>query len=62
MWILIFEINNKAIPIYRLEFIILLGLIYDYTRLVLILELDYGTLEYYVYTISIILYGGRIIK
>ena len=35
MHILIFEINNKAIPIYKQEFSIWLGLIYDYTRFVL---------------------------
>ena len=54
--ILIFEINNKAIPIYKREFIIWLGLIYDYTRFVLTVVFVYSTVEYYVHTISTALY------
>ena len=56
MQILIFEISNKAIPIYKREFIIWLGLIYHYTRLVFTVEIVYSTVEYYVHTISTILY------
>ena len=56
MQILIFEIINKAIPIYKRELIICLGLIYHYTRLVFIVEIAYSTVEYYVHAISILLY------
>ena len=54
--ILIFEINNKAILIYKREFITRLGLIYHYTRLIIIAEIVYSTVEYYVHTISTLLY------
>ena len=53
---LVFENDNKAIPIYKLVFIKWLGLIYDYTQFVLKVEIMYSTLEYYVHTISIELY------
>ena len=56
MRFLIFEINNKAISIYKREFIIRLGLIYDYTRFLLIVEIVYSTVEYYVHTICTSLY------
>ena len=56
MQILILEINNKAISIYKQEFIIWLGLIYDYTRLVFTVEIVYSTVEYYVHIISTLLY------
>ena len=56
MRILIFEINNKAIPIYKREFIIWLRLIYDCTQFVLTLEIVYSTVEYNVHTISKELY------
>ena len=52
MRILIVEINNKDIPIYRREFIIWLGLIYKYTQFVLTTENVYSTVEYYVHAIS----------
>ena len=48
MRILISEINNKDIPIYKREFIISLGFIYDYTRFSLRVEIIYSNVEYYV--------------
>ena len=56
MKFLIFGINNKAIPIYKREFIIWLGLIYDYTWVVLLEETVYSTVEYYVQAISTVFY------
>ena len=51
MWISIFGINNKAIPIYKREFIRRLGLIYEYTWFILRVEMVYSIVEYYVHTI-----------
>ena len=56
MRIPIFEIDNKAISIYKREFIIWLGLIYHYTILVFTVEIFYSTVEYYVHIISTFLY------
>ena len=56
MQILVFEINNKAISIYKREFIIWLRFIYHYTIWVFIIEIVYSTVKYYVRTISTLFY------